>query len=54
MGIGVGGHLLQTLRARGDEGIFLRGDGSLEFGRVAAAIGIAKGAGLTRVALMLR
>ena len=46
--------LLQIFQARGDDVIFLRGDGSLEFGRVAEVIDIAKGAGLSRVALMLR
>jgi biopolymer transport protein ExbD len=46
--------LLQIFQARGDDVIFLRGDGSLDFGRVAEVIDIAKGAGLSRVALMLR
>jgi biopolymer transport protein ExbD len=46
--------LLQIFQARGDDVIFLRGDGGLDFGRVAEVIDIAKGAGLSRVALMLR
>jgi len=46
--------LLQIFQARGDDVIFLRGDGSLEFGRVAEVIDIAKGTGLSRVALMVR
>lgn len=46
------GRLLQIFRGRGDDVIFLRGDGTLEFGRVAEVIDIAKGVGLSRVALM--
>jgi biopolymer transport protein TolR len=46
--------LLQIFRARGDDVIFLRADGSLQFGRIADVIDIAKGAGLSHVALMRR
>jgi biopolymer transport protein TolR len=46
--------LLQIFRARGDEVIFLRGDGSLDFGKIAEVVDIARGAGLYRVALMTK
>jgi len=50
----LGSRLLQIFRARGDDVVFLRGDGGLDFGQVAEVIDIAKGSGLTRVALMAR
>jgi len=48
------GRLAQIFQARGDTVIFLRGDGDLEYSRVAEVIDAAKGAGLQRVALMTR
>jgi len=48
------GRLLQIYRARGDAVIYLRGDGSLQFGKIAEVIDIARGAGLHRMALMTR
>ena len=46
--------LHQIFRVRGDDVIFLRGDGDLEFSKIAEVIDIAKGAGLRRIALMTR
>jgi biopolymer transport protein TolR len=46
--------LHQIFQVRGDGVIFLRGDGDLEFSKIAEVIDIAKGAGLQRVALMTR
>ena len=48
------GRLAQIFQARSDTVIFLRGDGDLEYSRVAEVIDAAKGAGLQRVALMTR
>ena len=44
--------LLQILKIRGDGLIFVRGEGDLVFGQVAQVMDIARGAGMTRVALM--
>jgi biopolymer transport protein TolR len=44
--------LNQIFQVRGGDVIFLRGDGDLEFSRIAEVIDIAKGAGLQRIALM--
>jgi len=44
--------LLQILKIRGDGLIFVRGEGGLVFGQVAQVMDIARGAGMTRVALM--
>ncbi|MGO9096278.1 MAG: ExbD/TolR family protein [Bryobacteraceae bacterium] len=44
--------LLQILKIRGDGPIFVRGEGDLVFGQVAQVMDIARGAGMTRVALM--
>jgi biopolymer transport protein ExbD len=44
--------LLQILKLRGDGLIFVRGEGDLVFGQVAQVMDIARGAGMTRVALM--
>jgi len=46
--------LHQIFQVRGDDVIFLRGDGDLEFSKIAGVIDIAKGAGLQRIALMTR
>lgn len=51
---GLPGRLLEIYRARGDAVVFLKGDGDLEFSRIAQVIDIAKGAGLSRVALTVR
>jgi len=44
--------LAQIFKFRGDRVIFVRGEGNLEFGPVAQVMDIARGAGMTRVALM--
>jgi biopolymer transport protein TolR len=46
--------LNQIFQVRGDDLIFLHGDGDLEFSKIAEVIDIAKGAGLQRIALMTR
>jgi biopolymer transport protein ExbD len=46
--------LTRIFRTHGDEVLFVRADGDLEFGKVAEVIDTAKGAGLRRVALMSR
>ena len=44
--------LAQIFKFRGDRVIFVRGEGNLEFGQVAQVMDVARGAGMTRVALM--
>lgn len=44
--------LLQIFKIRSDGLIFVRGEGDLDFGRVAQVMDIARGAGMSRVALM--
>jgi biopolymer transport protein ExbD len=44
--------LMEILKIRGDGLIFVRGEGDLVFGRVAQVMDIARGAGMSRVALM--
>jgi biopolymer transport protein TolR len=46
--------LARLIRACGDNVMFVRGDGDLEFRQVAEVIDVAKGAGFQRVALMTR
>jgi biopolymer transport protein ExbD len=45
-------HRVRLFKTGRNSVIFVRGDGSLEFQRVAEVIDIAKGAGISRVALM--
>lgn len=44
--------LAQVFKILGDRVIFVRGEGNLEFGQVAQVMDVARGAGMTRVALM--
>jgi biopolymer transport protein ExbD len=44
--------LAEIFKIRGDSVIFVRGEGNLEFGRVAQVMDIARGAGMLRIALM--
>lgn len=44
--------LAEIFKIRGDGVIFVRGEGNLEFGRVAQIMDIARGAGMLRIALM--
>jgi biopolymer transport protein ExbD len=47
------GRLSRIFRFRGDDVVFVRGASGLEFRQVAGVIDTARGAGLTRVALMI-
>ena len=48
----LGSRLHRIFELRGDTVVFVRGEAGLEFRDVARAIDVARGAGLTRVALM--
>ena len=50
----LGGRLMAALARSADHILFLRADKNLEFAQVAEVIDIAKGAGITRVALMTK
>jgi biopolymer transport protein ExbD len=48
----LGPRLEEIFKTRAERVVFVKGDGDLDFGTVAAAIDIAKGAGIDKVGLM--